>query len=78
MNNNIKNPIKDLKFIERIVRAHRVSRDFLEKEYKSMIETLKNVYSEYVKIDPKLDRPSYKELPSILYSKFMEMLNRAS
>jgi len=70
----IENPIQSLKFIERIVSTHRVTREMLEKEYKAMVSVLEEVYREALNRDPALEAPTYKELPEILYRKLYEKL----
>lgn len=74
MNSDFKNPLRELVFIDRIARAHSISREALEEEYKAMIEVLVEVYNEYVKLDPSLNNPSYKELPTILYNRLQTKL----
>jgi flagellar protein FlaI len=71
----IKDPIKNLKFLDRITLAHRVTREDLEIEYQAMINVLNEVYNEYLTIDPTLETPSFKELPQILYSRLSVKLN---
>jgi type IV secretory pathway ATPase VirB11/archaellum biosynthesis ATPase len=71
----IKDPIKNLKFLDRITLAHRVTREDLEIEYQAMINVLNEVYNEYLTIDPTLETPSFKELPQMLYSKLSVKLN---
>ncbi|MCC6054811.1 MAG: type II/IV secretion system ATPase subunit [Thermosphaera sp.] len=70
----VENPIKTLKFIDRVVLTHRTTREDLEREYRAMIETLEETYFEALNVDPSLDTPSYKELPEILYTKLYRKL----
>ncbi|MEM1645633.1 MAG: type II/IV secretion system ATPase subunit [Ignisphaera sp.] len=74
LNPDFKNPLKELTFIDRIVRAYGISREILEKEYEAMIEVLTEVYNEHINLDPNIDNPSYKELPIILYNKLQQKL----
>lgn len=73
-NPEVSDPIRDLKFIDRIVLAHRVTKDQLSREYKAMIKVLEETYWESLSKDPTLETPSYKELPEILYKKLEEKL----
>ncbi|MEM1529460.1 MAG: hypothetical protein QXQ51_04615, partial [Desulfurococcaceae archaeon] len=63
----IENPIRAFRFIDRIVLAHRVPKEVLEREYQAMVETIKETYREALEKDPTLETPTYKELPEILY-----------
>ncbi|MEM3975551.1 MAG: ATPase, T2SS/T4P/T4SS family [Desulfurococcaceae archaeon] len=67
MNTQIENPIRAFRFIDRIVLAHRVPKEVLEREYQAMVETIKETYREALEKDPTLETPTYKELPEILY-----------
>jgi len=73
-NPSLENPIAAFKFIDRIVLAHKVPRQFLEKEYEAMVEAIREVHEEALLKDPSLETPTYKELPLILYSKLEEKL----
>lgn len=64
-----KDIFNELKFIEKICNARRVSKEALREEYKAMINALTTIYNEYSSIDPLLDKPSYIELPRLLYNK---------
>ncbi|MGC8983266.1 MAG: type II/IV secretion system ATPase subunit [Desulfurococcaceae archaeon] len=68
------NPIRELKFIDRIVLAHRVPREALEREYAAMVEVLREAYEEAASRDPTLETPTYRELPAILYGRLYEKL----
>lgn len=70
----INHPIEDLKFVNRITMAHRVTKEALVKEYEIMRDILAEVYASSVKQDPTLERPTYTELAEILYSKLRERL----
>ena len=73
---NVENPIRSFRFIERIVLAHRVTKEMLEEEYIAMTNILKEVYKEALSKDPTLETPTYKELTEILYKKLYERLQR--
>lgn len=70
----MENPIRNLKFIDRITLAHRVAREDLEREYRAMVEVLEETYSEAVSMDPSLDRPDYRELAEIIYRRLEKKL----
>ncbi|MEM4718363.1 MAG: ATPase, T2SS/T4P/T4SS family, partial [Desulfurococcaceae archaeon] len=69
-----KDILSELKFIEKVCNARRVSKDTLKEEYKAMINTLTSIYKEYSSLDPLLDKPSYIDLPRILYNKLYTYL----
>lgn len=73
-NPDVKNPIYDLRFIERIVLAHRVSREMLYVEYQAMRKALEEAYMEALSKDPLLETPDYVEIPVILYSKLSKYI----
>jgi type IV secretory pathway ATPase VirB11/archaellum biosynthesis ATPase len=70
----VENPIANLKFIDRIVLAHRVSREVLEEEYRAMVEVIDETYREALAKDPALETPTFRELAEILYSSLSERL----
>ena len=71
---SVENPVQSFKFIDRIVLAHRVTREMLEREYRAMISVLKETYKEALTRDPTLETPTYTELAEILYKKLYEKL----
>ncbi|MEM1773417.1 MAG: type II/IV secretion system ATPase subunit [Desulfurococcaceae archaeon] len=74
MNPDIKNPIYELKFVDRIVLANRVPKELLYKEYLAMIKALEETYSEAVSKDPTLETPTYVEIPILLYNKLRKYM----
>lgn len=73
-NPDIKNPIHELRFIQRIVLAHRVPRELLNNEYIAMIKALEEAYNEALSKDPTLETPTYMEIPVLLYNKLGKLM----
>jgi len=73
---NVDNPIRSLKFIDRVVLAHRVTREALEEEYRAMVSVLEETYREALARDPTLETPTYKELAEVLYRKLSERVRK--
>lgn len=69
LNPDLRHPVEDPKFVDRIALAHRITRTDLVREYEIMKKILAEIYNESLLADPSLDRPTYKELAEILYSK---------
>ena len=79
LNPEIGDPLKELKFLERIVNTHKVSREELAREFSAMVRALRRTYEEFSRRDPSFDRVSFEELSKVLYRNLeLEMTGSAS
>ncbi|MDK6028685.1 type II/IV secretion system ATPase subunit [Ignisphaera sp. 4213-co] len=69
INPGFENPIKSFPFFKRVVLAHGITLDDLEKEYNAMRNVMRSVYEEAKKIDPLLEKPDVCELADLLYKR---------